>query len=385
MMPKFIPYGRQNINEEDISAVVETLRSDWLTTGPKVEQFESEVAKYCDAKYAVAVANATAALHISALALELGEGDGLWTSPNTFVASANCGLYCGAKVDFVDIDPHTHNMSVAHLQKKLERGQIPKIVVPVHFSGQSCDMSAIADLAQKYGFRVIEDASHAIGGEYLGRKIGNGQYSDITVMSFHPVKVMTTGEGGICLTNDKELYWKLKALRSHGIVRGQEDLEDSCHGDWYYEQKWLGFNYRLTDLQCALGLSQLKRLDQFISRRREIVQRYNDELSGNGLILPCEEAYSKSAWHLYVIRVPKEKSGDRRRIYEQMKSAHIGVNVHYIPVHTQPFYKKMGFKLGDFPIAEEFYRSAISLPIYYGLSKDEQDYVIRTLKACVDW
>ncbi|MCB0390356.1 MAG: UDP-4-amino-4,6-dideoxy-N-acetyl-beta-L-altrosamine transaminase [Bdellovibrionales bacterium] len=378
-MREFIPYGRQSIDQSDIEAVIETLKSDWLTTGPKVSEFEQVMAQYTGAKYAIAVSNATAALHIAGLALGLKEGKELWTSPNTFVASANCGLYCGAKVDFVDIDPDSYNLSVESLKEKLKI-KTPDVLVPVHFAGNSCDMKEIYQLAQQYGFSIIEDASHAVGGEYEGLKVGNCQYSDITVMSFHPVKIMTSGEGGICLTNNPELAEILLALRSHGIVRDERLLEDKNQGSWYYEQKWLGYNYRITDIQCALGISQLKRVEEFVTVRRELVEQYNELLEGLELKLPQESSQSKSSWHLYPIQLLKNENGYRKKVYDSLREAQIGVNVHYIPVHMQPYYRKLGFKVGDFPVAEKYYNSAISLPMYYGLSNEDVNYVTKTLK-----
>lgn len=384
-MSHYIPYGRQDITQEDIDAVVEVLRSDWITQGPAIEQFEQAVANYCGAKYAVAVSSATAALHIACLAAGLGQGDILWTSPNTFVASANCGLYCGAKVNFVDIDPHTYNLSVDELERKLawaqKQGCLPKVVVPVHLAGQSCEMERIAALSQHYGFRIIEDASHAIGGRYQGQSIGSCQFSDLAVFSFHPVKIITTGEGGMVLTNQEHLYEKLVRLRSHGITRNTDLMQGESHGSWYYQQLELGFNYRMTDIQAALGASQLQRLDEFVERRWFLANRYNQLLQDLPLILPWQHPDTKSSWHLYVILLKLDKiSKTHRQVFEELRKAEIGVNLHYVPVHSQPYYQQLGFSWGDFSQAETYYQEAISLPIYYGLTQEDQDRVVMTLQ-----
>jgi UDP-4-amino-4,6-dideoxy-N-acetyl-beta-L-altrosamine transaminase len=387
-MTGFIPYGRQSISQQDIDAVVAVLQSDWLTQGPAIAQFEQAVADYCGVNYAVAVSSATAALHIACLAAELGPKDALWTSPNTFVASANCGLYCGAGVDFVDIDAKTYNLDVDLLRQKLIRAQavntLPKVVVPVHFAGQSCEMAAIAHLAQRYGFTVIEDASHAIGGQYRGRPVGCCEFSDMAVFSFHPVKIITTGEGGMVLTNQKSLYDRLLRLRSHGITRDPKHMQGESHGPWYYEQLDLGFNYRMTDLQAALGLSQMQRLSTFVERRRLLADRYGERLAGLPVALPTQHPDADSSWHLFVIRLRLDRiSQTHRQVFETLRAKDIGVNLHYIPVHTQPFYQRLGFGWGDFPGAEQYYREAISLPLHYGLSLDEQDYVVDCLRACL--
>lgn len=380
-----IPYGRQEISAADIEAVCEVLRSDWLTQGPAIPRFERAVAEYCGASYATAVANATASLHLACLALGLGPGDCLWTTPNTFVASANCGLYCGAAVDFVDIDPLTYNMSVDALRQKLEtsrrNGKLPKVVVPVDFSGQAADMAEIAALGREYGFRIVEDASHAIGGSYKGRKIGSCAHADITVFSFHPVKIITTGEGGIAVTNDPELHHRLQLLRTHGITRESGRMSDAAEeGGWYYEQIELGYNYRITDIQAALGTSQLTRLDEFVARRRYLARRYDQLLAGLPVKTPWQREADSSAWHLYVVKLDSERCGkSRREIYEKLRKAGILINVHYIPVHLQPYYRAMGFQLGDFPCAETYYRDAITLPLFFGLSEGEQDYVVAQL------
>lgn len=384
-MTSFIPYGKQDISQEDIDAVVEVLRSDWITQGPAIERFEKTVADYCGAKYAVAVSSATAGLHIACLAVGLSRGDILWTSPNTFVASANCGLYCGASVDFVDIDPNTYNLRVDELELKLaeaeKQGCLPKVVVPVHFAGQSCEMEKIAKLSAKYGFRTIEDAAHAIGGRYQGQPVGSCQFSDMAVFSFHPVKIITTGEGGMVLTNKEDLYEKLIRLRTHGITRNVELMKEESHGPWYYQQLELGFNYRMTDIQAALGASQMQRLDEFVKQRRFLAERYHQLLQGLPLMLPWQHPDTESSWHLYVIRLKLDKiSKTYRQVFEELRQAQIGVNLHYIPVHTQPYYQQLGFKWGDFPQAEQYYREAISIPIYYGLTENDQERVVKTIK-----
>lgn len=389
-----IPYGRQDISAADIAAVVETLQSDWLTQGPAIERFEQAVADYCGAKHAVAVCNATAALHIACLAAGLEAGDMLWTAPNTFVASANCGRYCSAGVDFVDIDSAAYNMSVAALAQKLEQaerdGKLPKIVIPVHFSGQSCDMAAVHALSQRYGFRVIEDASHAVGGRYLNEPVGSCAFSEMAVFSFHPVKIITTGEGGMILTNRTDLYEKLKRLRSHGITRDPAEMQDESHGalhdeprgSWYYQQIELGYNYRMTDIQAALGASQLQRLDEFVQRRHQLAARYATLLADLPVTLPWQHPDTHSAWHLYVIRLKLDKIGkNHRQVFEALRQAGIGVNLHYIPVHLQPYYRQLGFGAGDFPEAEKYYAEAISLPLYPGLTEADQDRVVAVLKS----
>ncbi len=384
-MSNFIPYGRQNINQQDIDAVVEVLRSDWLTQGPAIERFEQSVANYCGVKYAVAVSSATAALHIACLAVGLGTGDILWTSPNTFVASANCGLYCRAEVDFVDIDSHTYNLSIEALEQKLiqaeREGKLPKVVVPVHLAGQSCEMEKIGALSRKYGFTVLEDASHAIGAKYQGSPVGNCQFSDMAVFSFHPVKIITTGEGGMVVTNRQDLYEKLIRLRTHGITRNPDLMQRESHGLWYYQQLELGFNYRITDIQSALGASQMQRLDEFVSRRRFLAARYNELLQDLPLILPWQHPDTESSWHLYIIRLKLDKiAKTHRQVFEELRHSGIGVNLHYIPVHTQPYYQNLGFKWGDFPHSEQYYQEAISLPMYYGLSDENQERVVAVLR-----
>ncbi|WP_393936809.1 UDP-4-amino-4,6-dideoxy-N-acetyl-beta-L-altrosamine transaminase [Aeromonas rivipollensis] len=380
-----IPYGRQSISDADIEAVVAVLRSDFLTQGPAVARFEQAVLDHCRAKHAIAVSNATAALHIACLALGLGPGDWLWTSPNTFVASANCGLYCGARVDFVDIDPVTYNLCPEALERKLlqaeQEGRLPKIVVPVHFSGQPCDMRAIHALSQRFGFRIIEDASHAIGGRYLDDPIGSCRYSDITVFSFHPVKVITTGEGGMAVTNDDELAQRLGLLRSHGITREPELMTQPMDGAWYYQQVTLGFNYRMTDLQAALGASQMQLLEHYVARRHQLAHRYNELLAELPLTLPWQHPDSYSGLHLYVIRLQADKVGrSHHEVFEYLRSKEIMVNLHYIPVHTQPYYQQMGFKAGDFPEAERYYAEAISIPMFPTLTAAQQDEVVAALR-----
>ena len=379
-----IPYGHQDINQADIDAVVDVLKSDFLTQGPVVPAFEKCVADYCSVQHAIAVNSATSALHIACLALGVSSGDIVWTTPITFVATANCALYCGATVDFVDIDPRTYNMSVDCLSQKLEQskkdGTLPKVIIPVHLCGQSCDMAGIFELSQQYGFKIIEDASHAIGGRYKDEPIGNSHYSDITVFSFHPVKIITTGEGGMALSNDDELASKMDMLRSHGITRDVNKMSYDPDGPWYYEQIDLGFNYRLTDLQAALGLSQMQRLDEFVVTRHTIAKRYDELLLDQPLITPWQHPDSYSGLHLYVIRIQLDKiEKTHREIFETLRDAGIGVNLHYIPVYHQPYYKNLGFVNGYCPCAESYYSEAISLPLYPGLSEEQQDKVIEEL------
>lgn len=364
--------------------MVDVLESDWLTQGPAVERFERVVADYCGTKYAVAVNSATSALHIACLAAGFGHGDMLWTSPNTFVASANCGLYCGGSVDFVDIDPRTYNMNISSLEQKLAKadkdGRLPKTVIPVHFAGQSCEMARIKELADQYGFSIIEDASHAIGGSYQKSSIGSCTYSDMTVFSFHPVKIITTGEGGMVLTNSRSLYEKLVRLRSHGITRDPCLMEGESHGPWYYQQIELGFNYRMTDIQAALGASQMVRLDEFVERRHSVAAHYDDALKDLPLTLPWQHPDTRSAFHLYVVRLQLDKTGkSHRQVFEELRGAGINVNLHYIPVHTQPYYRLLGFKTGDFPRAEKYYNEAISLPLFASLTEKLQDRVVKAL------
>ena len=379
-----IPYGKQNISQKDIDAVLEVLQSDYLTQGPKVPLFEKLVAEKVEADYAVAVNSATSALHIACMALGLGQNDWLWTSPITFVASANCGLYCGAKVDFVDIDPQTYNLCPKALECKLveaeNEGRLPKVLVAVHLCGQPCDMKAIHELSKRFGFYVIEDASHAIGGKYRGEYIGNCRYSDITVFSFHPVKIITTAEGGMALTKDSKLFKKMELLRSHGITRDESMMEEDTHGGWYYEQIDLGYNYRMTELQAALGISQMERLDDFVAARHSLANIYNKELSELPIDLPFQLENTYSGMHLYVIRLNlNEIKKSHKKVFEELRERGIGVNLHYIPVHIQPYYKRMGFDWGDFPVAENYYQEAISIPIFHGMTDDQQNEVIATL------
>jgi len=379
-----IPYGRQNISDADIEAVVQVLRSDFLTQGPVVPEFEKVVSRYCGAAYGVAVNSATSALHIACLALDVGPADLVWTTPITFVASANCARYCGADVDFVDIDARTYNMSVERLAEKLEKakasGRLPKVVIPVHLAGQSCDMQGIAELANTYGFRVIEDASHAIGANYRGEKVGSCRYSDITIFSFHPVKIITTAEGGMAVTNNADLVKKMARLRSHGITRYPEDMTHAPDGPWYYQQIELGFNYRMTEMQAALGVSQMHRLDEFVTQRHELVSRYNQLLADSAVVTPWQHPDTYSAYHLYVVRVSGEGKGPgHAEAFENLRSGGVGVNLHYIPVYQQPYYESMGFRRADFPESEAYYAQAISLPLFPGLTTRDQDEVVQLL------
>jgi len=377
-----IPYARQSVSEEDIRAVVEVLRSDFLTQGPVVEKFEKAVAGYCGAPFGIAVNSGTSALHIACQALGLGPGDWLWTSPNTFVASANCGRYCGANVDFVDIDPGTYNISVEALKHKLagaaRTARLPKVLVPVHFAGQPCEMREIWDLAGHYGFHVVEDASHALGADYREAKVGGCAYSHATVLSFHPVKQITTGEGGMVTTKDPALAESLLQLRSHGVTRNPQLFRGDPEGAWYYEQLQLGFNFRLTDFQAALGASQLQRLDAFVSRRRQLADRYDERLDGLPIGRPQRSSSGNSSWHLYVVQVDH-----RAKVFDMLRASGIRANVHYIPVHRQPYYEGLGFRRGDFPHAERYYDRAITLPLYPGLSDPEQDAVVAALRKAV--
>jgi len=380
-----IPYGKQDINQSDIEAVIAVLKSDFLTQGPQVPLFEYNISNYCNAQYGVAVNSATSALHVACLALGLGKDDWLWTSPNSFVASANCGLYCGAKVDFVDIDPKTYNLSVEELKKKLiqakKDNKLPKIVIPVHFAGQSCDMQSIHKLSKEFGFKILEDASHAIGGKYLDKPIGGCQYSDITVFSFHPVKIITTAEGGLATTNQKELAEKMQLFRAHGITREPKLMTKKTEGGWYYQQVELGFNYRMNDLQAALGIAQMKRLDKFITIRHSLKQRYDELLKDLPLITPAQSSDSYSSLHLYPVQLKLEQlSKAHNQIFDELRKNGVGVNLHYIPIHMQPYFQNMGFKKGNFPIVEDYYSRAISIPIYQGLTTELQDKVVKVLK-----
>jgi UDP-4-amino-4,6-dideoxy-N-acetyl-beta-L-altrosamine transaminase len=380
-----IPYGKQDINQTDIDSVVDVLQSDFLTQGPQVPLFEKTVSDYCSAEFGVAVNSATSALHIACLALGLGKGDWLWTSPNSFVASANCGLYCDAQVNFVDIDPQTYNLSATELERKLiqakQDNKLPKIVIPVHFAGQSCNMKRIHSLSQEYGFKIIEDASHAIGGKYLNKPIGCCQYSDITVFSFHPVKIITTAEGGLATTNDKELSERMQLFRSHGVTRDPKLMTKESTGEWYYQQVDLGFNYRMTELQAALGVSQMRRLNEFVSKRHILQERYNFLLGSLPVVKPYQDQDSYSALHLYPIQVNLDSiDKNRQQIFDELRKNGIGANVHYIPIHTQPYYLQLGFKEGDFPNSEAYYNRVISLPLFHNMTLEQQDEVCNTLK-----
>lgn len=381
-----IPYGRQSISQEDIDAVVAVLRSDFLTQGPAVPHFEKVVGDYCGVPHAIAVNSATSALHIACLALGVGPGDYVWTSPNTFVASANCARYCGAAIDFVDIDPVTYNLCPRQLAIKLERAErdnrLPKVVIPVHFAGQPCDMAAIYVLAERYGFRIIEDASHAIGARYRDSIIGDCRYSDIVVFSFHPVKIITTAEGGVATTKSHELAHRMQLFRSHGITRELGELKSAHEGAWYYEQQCLGFNYRMTDMQAALGTSQFSKLGEWIDRRHDIANYYDRELAGLPLILPLRRAGKRSALHLYVVQVDTTLTSlNRKTVFERLRGAQIGVNVHYIPVHTQPDFMQLGFAKGDFPICEAYYERCLSLPMFSKLTQAQLEQVVKKVKA----
>jgi len=380
-----IPYGRQDITQTDIDAVVEVLRSDFLTQGPAVPRFEHAVASLVNADYAIAVNSATSALHIACLALELGPDDRLWTVPNTFVASANCGRYCGAEVDFVDIDPRTWNLSVPKLREKLAQakleGRLPKLLVPVHFAGQPAEQEAIWDLAQEYGFRVLEDASHAIGASRYGEPVGSCRWSDITVFSFHPVKIITTCEGGMALTNDEELAERMAMLRSHGITRDSDKFLRPSPAPWHYEQQMLGYNYRMTDIQATLGASQLERLDDYIERRNTMARRYDLWLAGLPLQLPTVQPQNQSAFHLYVVRLKHNATAKtHRQVFGELRQHGIGVNLHYMPVHLQPHYRELGFTQGQYPEAEAYGESAITLPLYPALTDQQQDQVVSALR-----
>ena len=381
---KFIPYGRQEVTKEDVDAVVKVLYSDFLTQGPAVPTFEQGLCNYTEAKYAVAVNSCTSALHIACLALGLGHGDILWTSPITFVATANCALYCGATVDFVDIDIDTALMSVEKLKEKLEsaekEGKLPKIVVPVHFAGQPCDMEEIYILGQKYGFKIIEDAAHAIGAKYQNKPIGNCQYSDITVFSFHPVKIITTGEGGAAMTNNQKYAEKMFLLRSHGITREPHKMYRSADKSWYYEQIELGFNYRMSDIQAALGSSQLNKLDKYILRRTDIAKWYDNKFQNIDVIPLTQKPSRESAHHLYVVMF---KGHNRDEIYNDLRKNNIGVNLHYIPIYNQPFYKENNANR-KLSVAENYYSKAISLPIFPNITQNNLDYIVNKLSSLLD-
>lgn len=386
----FIPYGRQDITKEDVSAVVEVLESDFLTQGPKVPEFENSIKEHCNAKYALAMNSATSALHVACLALGVGQDDIVWTTPITFVASANCALYCGATVDFVDIDPQTYNLSSQALKEKLQvakvEGTLPKVVIPVHLCGQPCDMESIYELSKEYGFSIIEDASHAIGGKYKNQPIGNCQYSDITIFSFHPVKIITTAEGGVATTNSQELAQKMELLRSHGITRDSDLMTHEPDGSWYYQQVMLGFNYRMTEMQAALGVSQIKRLNIITDKRHQLAKKYDSLLANLPVITPFQHSDGYSGLHLYVIRLKTDQiQKSHKEVFDALRAANIGVNLHYIPVHLQPYYQQnLGFKKGDLPEAELYYAQAVSLPMYPDLTEEQQAYIAQTLGSILN-
>ncbi len=380
-----IPYGKQDINRQDIDAVIDVLKSDYLTQGPVTPHFEKSLARHVATNYGVAVNSATSALHIACLALEVGKGDVVWTSPVSFVASANCALYCGAKVDFVDIDKFSNNMSVQKLAEKLHQHKnsnmaLPKVIIPVHLAGHSCDMEAIHLLSEQYGFKIIEDASHAIGASYKGQAVGCCKYSDITVFSFHPVKIITTGEGGMAVTSHINLYEKMRLLRSHGITRDENRLDKTSDGPWYYEQHTLGFNYRLTELQGALGLSQLSRLNEFIELRKCIANYYLTALCDLPIELPLVNNSSQSSWHLFIIKLQLEKMNKtHKQVFKELRDSGLGVNLHYIPIYRQPYYQSMGFDVNYCNNADDYYERAISIPIYHGMSQEDQKSVVNIL------
>lgn len=383
-----IPYGRQDITQDDIDTVVDVLKSDYLTQGPKVPEFEKSIQDYCGVAHALAVNSATSALHVACLALNLGPGDEVWTSPITFVASANCARHCGANVGFVDIDPRTYNLSTEALEDKLKDrknsgGKLPSVVIPVHFGGQSCDMAAIRALSDEFGFRIIEDASHAIGGRYRDKTIGSCRYSDITVFSFHPVKIITTAEGGVATTENAALAQKMALLRNNGVTRDPALMTRPADGQWYYEQLELGYNYRMTDIQAALGCSQMQRLDEKVSIRHQIANRYDAGLAALPLVLPFRKDFSYSAFHLYVVLLEEALASNRRAVFESLRERGIGVNVHYIPVHTQPYYRRLGFQAGDYPYAEDYYARALSIPLFPTLTREQQDEVIAALTSAL--
>jgi len=384
-----IPYGRQHLDEDDVKAVVETLTSNWLTQGPAIPKFETALADYCGANFGIAVNSATSALHIACLALGVSEGDRVWTSPNSFVASSNCALYCGAKVDFVDIDLHTGNMCVDALRKKLVLAEsinaLPKVVIPVHFAGQPCDMKEIRALSKQYGFFVIEDASHAVGAKYQEKFVGSCQFSDICVFSFHPVKIITTMEGGMALTNNSEWAEKMRMLRSHGITNDPEKMTEDSHGPWYYQQIALGFNYRMTDVEAALGLSQLKKLPGFLEKRNTLAAHYDERFASKENISPLKQSNNRySSYHLYVVRASGLTRKEHAFVVEQLRNKGVFAHLHYIPIHCQPYYKNLGFNIGDFPNAERYYEQAITLPLFPELTREQIDLIVDTLSRILD-
>lgn len=385
-----IPYGKQQIDQTDIDAVIEVLNSDWLTQGPKVPEFEKSVASYCNAQYAIAVNSATSALHLACLALEVGNGDIVWTSPISFVASSNCALYCGASIDFIDIDIATGNICVENLREKLieasNTGSLPKVVITVHLAGQSCDMAEIYTLSLEFGFKIIEDASHAIGGSYKNIKVGSCRYSDITIFSFHPVKIVTSAEGGMALTNDQAIARKIQMLRSHGVTNEESEMTEPSHGVWYYQQQYLGFNYRMTDIQAALGNNQFNKVDPFVSKRNQLAKNY-DSAFENTNVIPLKQSIDVySAYHLYVIRVPDLTVPQHKTVLESLRKSGVMCHLHYIPIYLQPYYQTLGFKKGYCKNAEEYYRTAMTLPLYPALSNEEQAFVIEsTLKVLNDF
>tara|TARA_B110000003_G_scaffold261327_1_gene282926 strand:+ start:146 stop:1306 length:1161 start_codon:yes stop_codon:yes gene_type:complete len=380
-----IPYGRQDITDDDIRSVVDVLKSDFLTQGQVVPAFEKKISEYTGAKYSLAINSATSGLHLSCMALGVGPGDIVWTSPVTFVASSNCALYCGAKIDFIDINPSTFNLCIDNLKHKLEHAKrenvLPKVIIPVHLTGQSCDMKKVHELSKEYGFYVIEDASHAIGGDYREKKVGSCKYSDICIFSFHPVKIITTGEGGMALTNNYDLFCKIERLRSHGITRDENCMINSSHGPWYYEQIDLGLNYRMTDIQAALGISQMNRIDQYVQKRNELSQRYDELLKDMPLLTPQQPDYVYSSRHLYVIRLKLDDiNKSHREVFEALRKNNIGVQIHYIPVPMQPYYSRMGFSMDKYPNSLSYYQEAISIPMFPIMTEEQQDFVISALQ-----
>ncbi|MDO6568448.1 UDP-4-amino-4,6-dideoxy-N-acetyl-beta-L-altrosamine transaminase [Alteromonas sp. 1_MG-2023] len=384
-----IPYGRQHLDDDDINAVLDTLKSDWLTQGPAIPRFEEALAQYCGASFGIAVNSATSALHIACLSLGVGEGDIVWTSPNSFVASSNCALYCGASIDFVDIDLETGNMSVSALKVKLKQakidGAVPKVLIPVHFAGQPCDMEQIHALSESYGFHIIEDASHAVGAKYKDDYVGCGKYADICVFSFHPVKIITTMEGGMAMTNNAELAEKMRMLRSHGVTNDPTMMTEESHGPWYYQQVDLGFNYRMTDVEAALGLSQLKKLPSFLEKRNTLAQQYDELFSAHDNIVPLSQRSDVySSYHLYVVQVLGIDNNKHAQLVSQLRAKGVFAHVHYIPIHLQPYYKTLGFSAGDFPNAERYYEQAITLPLFPDLTFQQIDYIVTTLHLCIN-